>query len=93
MESYCIQKAIDCAGWNDSKHLDGFKALLRIPSISLDAAYQPQLRACADFILGEMELIGLQDCQLLTDSGQSDPLCRLSWRRRGQTDHPDLRPL
>ena len=69
MESYCIQKAIDCAGWNDSKHLDGFKALLRIPSISLDAAYQPQLRACADFILGEMELIGLQDCQLLPTAG------------------------
>ena len=69
MESYCIQKAIDCAGRNQSKHLEGFKALLRIPSISLDAAYQPQLRACADFILGEMELIGLQDCQLLPTAG------------------------
>ena len=87
MESYCIQKAIDCAGRNQSKHLEGFKALLRIPSISLDAAYQPQLRDCANFVLGEMERIGLQNGQLLPTAG--NPILYADWLGAG-ADKPTI---
>lgn len=64
-----IQNALKHARQNRVRHLDGFKELLRFPSVSQDAAFQSELRDCAEWILGEMTRIGLRNCRLLPTAG------------------------
>ena len=74
-------------------NLEGFKTLLRFPSISLDPAFLPPLQACADWILAEMRLIGLENCQKLSTAG--NPILYGDWLHAGadSSDHSLLRPL
>lgn len=67
--------------------LDGFKTLLRFPSISLDSDYQPQLLACADWILAEMRRIGLENAQRLPTAG--NPILYADWLHAG-ADKPTI---
>ena len=64
----------DCA-------LDGFKSLLRFPSISQDRACQPQLEQCADWIVAEMRRIGLDSARKLPTAGH--PVVYADWLRAG----------
>ncbi len=77
-----LQNALRHARRNQTSHMDGFKALLRYPSVSLDAAFQPQLRDCADWILGEMARIGLRNCRLLPTAG--NPILYADWLDAGE---------
>ena len=67
--------------------LDGFKTLLRFPSISQDSAFQPQLLACADWILAEMRRIGLDNVQALPTAG--NPILYADWLHAG-ADKPTV---
>ena len=77
-----LQDALKHARRNQTSHLDGFKALLRYPSISLDRAFAPQLRACAGWILGEMARIGLRNPRLLPTAG--NPFLYADWLDAGE---------
>ncbi len=68
-------------------NLEGFKTLLRFPSISLDPAFLPPLQACADWILAEMRLIGLENCQKLSTAG--NPILYGDWLYAG-ADKPTI---
>ena len=67
--------------------LEGFKALLRFPSISLDGEFQPQLLACADWILAQMRRIGLDNAQALSTAG--NPILYADWLHAG-ADQPTI---
>ena len=66
---------------SQSNNLEGFKTLLRFPSISQDSTFQPQLHACADWILAEMRRIGLDNCQKLPTAG--NPVLYADWLHAG----------
>jgi acetylornithine deacetylase/succinyl-diaminopimelate desuccinylase-like protein len=50
--------------------LERLKALLRIPSVSTDPAYAPQMQAARDFLLARLRAAGLEDAQELEAEGQ-----------------------
>ena len=83
---------------SQGEFLERFKELLIFPSISQGAAYQPQLRACADWILREMERVGLCNCQLLPTAG--NPILYADWLGAGDEAptilfyaHYDVQPV
>ena len=67
MNNQAVDAALAQARRNQLTYRDGFEALLRFPSISQDAAFQPQLQACADWIVAEMRRIGLDNAQRAAD--------------------------
>ena len=64
-----LTAALTFAQLNTDNFLADFKSLLRFPSISQDVAFQPQLQACADWLVQEMRRIGLDNCQTLPTGG------------------------
>ena len=82
-----IKAALDYCRRTQESALDGFKALLRFPSISLDSAFQPQLLACADWILAEMRRIGLENVGTLPTAG--NPILYADWLHAGE-DKPTI---
>ena len=98
MKDECFAAAVDRARRNQGACLEGFKTLLRFPSISLDAAFQPQLQACADWILAEMRQIGLENAQKLPTAG--NPILYADWLHAGPNKptilfyaHYDVQPV
>ena len=81
MNDGSIATALDLARRSQSNNLEGFKTLLRFPSISQDSTFQPQLHACADWILAEMRRIGLDNCQKLPTAG--NPVLYADWLHAG----------
>ena len=81
MNDGCIATALDLARRSQSNNLEGFKTLLRFPSISQDSTFQSQLQACADWILAEMRRIGLDNCQKLPTAG--NPVLYADWLHAG----------
>ena len=61
MDNQFIAAAIEYAQQEQDAQLEGFKKLLRFPSISQDTAFQPQLLACVDWLVTEMTRIGLEN--------------------------------
>lgn len=82
-----INAALEQSRRSRDKALDGFKTLLRFPSISLDSAFQPQLLACADWILAQMRRIGLENVQALLTAG--NPILYADWLHAG-ADKPTI---
>ena len=71
---------------------------MRFASISQDAAFQPQLQACADWILAEMRRCGLNNVQKLPTAG--NPILYADWLQAGQDKptilfyaHYDVQPI
>ena len=81
MTNTAIAPALEYSRRRREHNLEGFRTLLRFPSISLDPNFQPQLHACADWILAEMERIGLENCQKLLTAG--NPVLYAEWLRAG----------
>ena len=82
-----ILAAIDYSRRRQQGYLDGFKRLLRFPSISQDPAFLPQLDACADWLVGEMRRIGLENCCKLPTEG--NPVVYGDWLHAG-SDTPTI---
>ena len=87
MDEAQLSAAIDLARRNRAEILDGFKALLRFPSISQDAAYHAQLEACAEWIVARMQGIGLERCRALPTAG--NPVVYGDWLHAGD-DKPTI---
>lgn len=82
-----IHAALEESRRTQEDALHGFKELLRFPSISLDGEYQPQLLACADWILVEMRRIGLENVRQLRTAG--NPILYADWLHAG-ADKPTI---
>ncbi len=87
MRTNHIQAALEESRRTRKNALDGFKTLLRFPSISQDRAFQPQLLACADWILAQMRRIGLDNVQRLPTDG--NPILYADWLHAG-ADKPTM---
>ena len=93
MDISCIQQALKYAGHNQLDHLEGFKELLRFPSISQDTAFQPQLLACVDWLVDRNDAYRFGKLQGSAHRGQSRRLWGLVARGRRETDSARLCPL
>ncbi|MYD08693.1 MAG: M20 family dipeptidase [Chloroflexi bacterium] len=82
-----ITSALEHCRRTRASALDGFKTLLRFPSISQDNAFQPPLLACADWILAETRRIGLDNVQALPTAG--NPILYADWLHAG-VDKPTI---
>ena len=98
MKDEGLAAAVDWARRNQGACLEGFKTLLRFPSISLETAFQPQLHACADWIAAEMQRIGLENVQKLPTAG--NPILYADWLHAGPNKptilfyaHYDVQPV
>ncbi len=66
---------------NQAAFLEGFKALLAIPSISTDPAYKAEMERCAAWIAEEMTRIGLQQARVIPTGGH--PVVYSEWLEAG----------
>jgi acetylornithine deacetylase/succinyl-diaminopimelate desuccinylase-like protein len=82
-----LQQALDYAHEHRDEFLAGFNDLLRIESISTDPAYKPEIERCADWIVAEMERIGLHNCRKIPTDGQ--PVVYGEWLEAG-ADKPTV---
>lgn len=82
-----VRDALTYARQNQAPNLDGFKELLRFPSVSLEAGKQGLLLDCANWILREMRRVGLRNCQLLPTAG--NPIVYANWVDAGE-DAPTI---
>lgn len=82
-----LAAALNYARREASSSLEGFKTLLRFRSISQDADCQPQMQACADWIVAEMRRIGLYNARKLPTAGH--PIVYGDWLHAG-SDKPTL---
>jgi acetylornithine deacetylase/succinyl-diaminopimelate desuccinylase-like protein len=93
-----IKKATDYAHSNRETYLNGFKELLSIPSISTDPAYKDDVQRAADWIVRDMERIGLKNCQAIPTQGY--PVVYGEWLEAGKDKptvlvyaHYDVQPV
>ena len=98
MDRVYLSAATEYLQHNRDELLDGFKTLLRFPSISQDHDYKMQLEACADWIVAQMENIGLEHCRKLTTAG--NPIVYADWLHAGADKltvliyaHYDVQPV
>ena len=85
-----IQNAIDYLQETQDKMMEDYKALLRFPSISADPAYASDVSACADWIVGQLEMMGFENCEALATAGH--PVVYGEWLKAGadKPHHPRL---
>lgn len=93
-----IQAVIDYAHRNHQIHLEAFYDLLRYPSISQDPDFRPQLEACADWVVTEMQRMGLENCRKIATDGH--PIVYGDWLHAGDDQptvviyaHYDVQPV
>ncbi len=82
-----IQRAIDYLQENQQRMMEEYKALLRFPSISADPAHAGDIQACADWIVGELEGIGFDNCEAIATAGY--PVVYAEWLKAG-ADKPTV---
>jgi acetylornithine deacetylase/succinyl-diaminopimelate desuccinylase-like protein len=93
-----IQRAVEYAHANYDTFMEGFKELLRIPSVSTDPAYREEMQRTADWLVAEMERIGLKRCQAIPSAGH--PVVYGEWLEAGEDKptvliyaHYDVQPV
>ncbi|MCJ7659505.1 MAG: hypothetical protein MUO67_10180, partial [Anaerolineales bacterium] len=64
-----IEQSIAFAHEHSHRFLEQFNELLRIPSISTDPAYKKDETRAADWIVTEMQRIGLRNAQAIPTAG------------------------
>lgn len=82
-----IQQAIAHAHDHYEQYLEGFKALLRIPSVSTDPAHTADVQHAAEWLVMEMSRIGLTNCQAIASEGH--PVVYGEWLAAG-ADKPTI---
>jgi acetylornithine deacetylase/succinyl-diaminopimelate desuccinylase-like protein len=93
-----IQQATTYADAHREAYLAGFKEFLQIPSISTDPAYQPEVQRAADWVVSEMNRIGLKNCRAIPSQGH--PVVYGEWLEAGEDKptvlvyaHYDVQPV
>jgi len=69
--------AVQFARQNYPRFLDELKALLRIPSVSTDPEHKDDCRKAAEFLLTELQRIGMENARLI--EGEGHPLVYADW--------------
>ena len=64
-----IKQSTAFAHEHSDRYLEQFRELLRIPSISTDPAHKVDVARAADWIVTEMNRIGLQNAQEIATDG------------------------
>jgi acetylornithine deacetylase/succinyl-diaminopimelate desuccinylase-like protein len=64
-----LEHALAIAQTNWDRYLEDFKQLLSIPTVSADPVFKADVRRTAEWILSEMQRIGLHNCRLLESAG------------------------
>ncbi len=82
-----IQKAIDYLHETQDKMMEDYKELLRFPSISADPAYADDVKACAEWIVGQLEAMGFDNCEAIETAGL--PVVYGEWLKAG-ADKPTV---
>ncbi len=82
-----IQSTIDYLQETQDKMMEDYKALLRFPSISADPAYADDVRACADWIVEQLETLGFDNCEAIATAGY--PVVYGEWLKAG-ADKPTV---
>jgi len=82
-----IQSAIDYLQETQDKMMEDYKELLRFPSISADPAYADDVRACADWIVTQLEALGFDNCEAIATAGY--PVVYGEWLKAG-ADKPTV---
>ena len=82
-----IQNAIDYLAETQDKMMEDYKALLSFPSISADPAHAEDVRACADWIVGQLEAMGFDNCEAIATAGY--PVVYGDWLHAG-ADKPTV---
>lgn len=93
-----IQSAITYSHHHKEEALEGFIKLLSFPSISADPAYKNDIKACADWIVGELKRIGFENVRTIPTEGH--PVVYADWLKAGDDkptvlvyDHYDVQPV
>jgi acetylornithine deacetylase/succinyl-diaminopimelate desuccinylase-like protein len=82
-----IQQAIAHARTQHDTYLNGYKQLLRIPSISTDPDHEPDVQRAAQWVANEMTRIGLHNCRPI--QGDGHPVVYGEWLQAGD-DKPTI---
>ena len=82
-----VQNAIDYLQETQDKMMEDYKELLRFPSISADPAYADDVKACADWIVGQLETMGFDNCEAIATAGL--PVVYGEWLKAG-ADKPTI---
>lgn len=97
-DSATIQAALQYANAHRTDFLAGYKTLLSFPSIGADPAHSGDVRACAQWLVAELQRIGLEHCQLMETAGH--PVVYADWLHAGDDqptvlvyDHYDVQPV
>ncbi|RMF81855.1 MAG: dipeptidase [Chloroflexi bacterium] len=98
MNNTSLQSAIQYAHDHRDRFRAEFEDLLRIPSISMDAAHQADIEHCADVLVAEMSRIGLENCRVIATRGH--PVVYGEWLHAGDNKptillyaHYDVQPI
>jgi acetylornithine deacetylase/succinyl-diaminopimelate desuccinylase-like protein len=93
-----IQSAINYVHHHREEAIEGFMKLLSFPSIGADPAYKKDVKACADWIVAELERIGFENCRAIATKGH--PVVYAEWLKAGEDkptvlvyDHYDVQPV
>ena len=82
-----IQRAIDYTQARRDIIMEDYKALLRYASISADPAHANDVRACADWIAGQLKDLGFDNCEAIATAGH--PVVYGEWLKAG-ADKPTV---
>lgn len=92
------QTAINWVEANQSALLERFKDFVRIPSISTDPTYKPDIERCATWVMQELQRIGFENCQIMPTAGH--PVVYAEWLKAGANAptmlvyaHYDVQPV
>ncbi len=82
-----VQNAIDYIQETQDKIMEDYKELLRFPSISADPAHADDVKACANWIVTQLEALGFDNCEAIATAGL--PVVYGEWLNAG-ADKPTV---
>ena len=93
-----VQNAIDYLQETQDKMMEDYKELLRFASISTDPAYAEDVKACANWIVEQLEAMGFENCEAIATDGL--PVVYGEWLKAGADkptvlvySHYDVQPV
>ena len=93
-----VQSAIDYLQETRDKMMEDYKELLRFPSVSADPAHADDVKACADWIVEQLEALGFDNCEAIATAGL--PVVYGEWLHAGADkptvlvySHYDVQPV
>lgn len=75
------ERALEHARAHFDQYLEGFMELVRIPSVSTDAAYRAECQRAADWLVAELERLGFANCRAYPTDGH--PVVYGEWLEAG----------